>query len=243
MKYLMTFSYDGSKFFGYQKQPDKTSVQEVIESKLAQINSNNDVVISASGRTDAGVHAINQKAHFTLDSEIEPSRLKHSLNEMLPPSIYIKDIKVVDDNFHARFNVKEKIYQYKINVGEYNPIEAEYIYQYCKELDVNKMIEASKHLLGEHNFKSFTKPSSEEKSYIRKIYDIDIKKDKDIIYLTFKGNGFMRYMVRNLVGTLIEVGSGKITSDDVARIINAEDRRDAGICAPACGLYLYDVIY
>lgn len=243
MKYLMTFSYDGSKYFGYQKQPNTETVQEVIESKLSQINSNKEVTISASGRTDAGVHALNQKAHFALDNNISPDTLKHSLNEMLPSSIYVKNIKEVNDDFHARFNVKEKIYQYKINMGEYNPVEADYIYQYCKKLDISLMKEASKYLVGEHNFKSFTKPNEDEKSYIREIYDIDIKTDNDILYLTFKGNGFMRYMVRNMVGTLIEVGSGKITAEDVKKILSDENRKSAGICAPACGLYLYDVIY
>ena len=139
MRYLMTFSYDGSKFYGYQKQPDKPSVQENIELALTKINSNNFVSISASGRTDNGVHALNQKAHFDLDRDINVDILRNSLNKLTSKYIYIKDIKTVTDDFHARFNVIRKKYTYKINLGEYNPIESDYIYQYNKNIDIKKM--------------------------------------------------------------------------------------------------------
>ncbi len=129
MRYLMTFSYDGTNFYGYQKQKNKRTVQDEIENVLSKINDKK-ISISASGRTDAGVHAINQKAHFDSSNEYDTDRLKHSMNKMLPDDIYIKNIKLVNDDFHARFNVTRKKYVYKINVGEYNPLDRNYIYQY-----------------------------------------------------------------------------------------------------------------
>lgn len=245
MRYLMTFSYDGSKYNGYQKQPKKLTVQEVLEDKLKQLNSNKKVTIHSSGRTDKGVHAINQKAHFDLDKKIDTNRLKHSLNKMmeLDGSIYIKQIEEVNSEFHARFDVKEKTYIYKINIGEYNPIEKDYVYQYNKELDIDKMKKASKYLIGKHDFSSFTKDSKEYETCIREIYSIDIVKNDDIVTLKFIGNGFLRYMVRNITGTLVDIGSSKIKESDIEKILSSKDRRKAGKTAPACGLYLYNVKY
>ena len=139
MRYFITFSYDGSKFKGYQKQPKGRTVQGEIEKVLKKINSNKDISISASGRTDAGVHAYNQKAHFDMDKTIDLDKLKNSLNGLLPKDIYVKNVEIVDDNFHARFNVKAKEYIYKINMGEYDPIKKDYVYQYNKKLDVVEM--------------------------------------------------------------------------------------------------------
>ena len=156
MRYLITFSYDGSKYKGYQKQPEVTTIQGELEKVLTGIN-NSEVLVSASGRTDAGVHALNQTAHFDLDINITSEKLKMALNSLLPSDIYVKKVEEVDRDFHARFNVKEKEYIYKINVGEYNPLEKDYVYQYNKELDVVKMKEAIKYFEGTHDFKSFTK--------------------------------------------------------------------------------------
>ena len=134
MRYLMTFSYDGTNYNGYQKQPNKNTIQDNIESNLSKIF-NTKITISASGRTDKGVHAINQKAHFDA-KEININKLKNSLNKLINDDIYIKDIKKVDDDFHARFNVLEKEYIYRINLGEYNPLDRNYIYQYNHELNI-----------------------------------------------------------------------------------------------------------
>ena len=243
MRYLMTFSYDGSKFYGYQKQPDKPSVQENIELALTTINSNNFVSISASGRTDNGVHALNQKAHFDLDRDINIDILRNSLNKLTSKYIYIKDIKTVTDDFHARFNVIRKKYTYKINLGEYNPIESDYIYQYNKNIDIKKMNIAIKKFEGKHNFKSFTKPNPEISDYEREIFETSIVLKDNILSISFIGSGFMRYMVRNIVGCLIEIGENKRNIDDIDRLFKCEDRKEAGIKAEACGLYLEDVFY
>ena len=130
MRYFITFAYDGSKYKGYQKQPDEKTVQGELEKALTTINGGEEVCVHASGRTDAGVHALNQKAHFDLDMKhITPEKLRDGLNGLLPKDIYIKNVEVVSDDFHARFNVKAKEYVYKINMGEYNPIEKDYVYQ------------------------------------------------------------------------------------------------------------------
>jgi len=241
MKYLITFSYDGSKYNGYQKQPSKKTVQKEIEDVLTKINSNKSVSISSSGRTDRLVHALNQKAHFEM-KDMDLEKLKNSINKLLSSSIYVKKIEKVKDDFHARFDVKSKVYVYYINIGEYNPIEKDYVYQYNKNLDIEKMKEAIKYFEGMHNFRAFTKVE-EEKDFVRTIFKTNIEKDDDKIIITFEGNGFLRYMVRNMVGLLIEIGSLKRNSSDVQKIMDSLDRTKAGITAPAEGLYLKDVYY
>lgn len=246
MRYFITFSYDGSKYSGYQKQPKGRTIQGELEKVLKKINSNKPVNVSASGRTDAGVHALNQRAHFDLDNDFEESRLKTSLNGLLPKDIYVKNVEKVSNDFHARFNVRAKEYIYKINMGEYNPIELDYVYQYNNKLNVAEIERALKYLEGTHNFKSFTKADDEKEDYNRTIIKTNvIRSTKDInkITISILGTGFMRYMVRNIVGLLIEIGEGKRKSEDIFEIIEAEDRTKAGKTAPAAGLYLKDVYY
>lgn len=243
MRYLMTFSYDGTNYNGYQKQPDKCTIQDNIEKALTKINGNKNVIIHASGRTDAKVHALNQKAHFDLDMDIEPENLKKAINSLVGNDIYVKNIKKVEGDFHARFNVLKKEYVYKINLGEYNPIERNYVYQYNKPLNIEKIKVSSKFLIGEHNFKSFTKNNDLKNDYVRTIYDINIKLNNNILSLTFIGNGFLRYMVRNIVGTLIEIGEEKREIDSVKQILENENRIYAGKTASPVGLYLKDVKY
>lgn len=249
MRYFMTFSYDGSNFMGYQKQIKERTIQGVIEEALTKINGEVSVKVSSSGRTDRGVHAYNQKAHFDLDNEIDTDKLKMSLNGLLPDDIFVRGVVRVADDFHARFNVKAKEYIYKINLGIYNPIERNYVFQLGKRLDIPEMERALKYLEGTHSYKSFTKVSkddNDEEDYVRTIVQASLIRDsKDInrVTIALLGTGFLRYMVRNIVGLLIDVGLGKIKSEDVIDILNAEDRTKASLCAPACGLYLNDVYY
>ena len=242
MRYLITLSYDGSKYSGYQKQIDTKTIQGELENALSKLN-NKDTSITASGRTDRGVHAISQCAHFDLDINITSDKLKMALNSMLPDDIYVKKAEEVSNDFHARFNVKSKEYIYKINVGEYNPIEKDYIYQYCSDLNIDKMCEAIKIFEGVHNFKSYVAADDVRDNYVREIISTNIEKNNNIITITFIGTGFLRYMVRNMVGSLIEVGEGKKTIADIETILSMEDRKAAGKTAPACGLYLYKVNY
>lgn len=243
MRYLMTFSYDGTDYYGYQKQFGRRTIQGEIEDKLFKLNGNNDIYISASGRTDAHVHAINQKAHFDIEREIDVEKFRHSLNSLLDKSIYIKTIEKVDDDFHARYCVSKKYYIYKINMGDYNAFERNYVYQYNKELDVDSIKKAIPYLIGTHDYKSFTKAEKEKDDFIRAIYSIDIDIKDNILIFRFVGNGFLRYMVRNIVGTLIEIGENKRVPEDMKIILDKNGREYAGKIAPACGLYLYDVEY
>ena len=246
MKYFMTYAYDGTNFYGYQKQPGKRTIQGEIEKVLKQINDGKTVSISSSGRTDAGVHALNQRAHFVLDINISPDRLIRGMNSLLSSDIYVKNIDIVDDEFHARFNAIGKEYIYKINMGEYDPLERNYVHQYCRRLDIVSMERGIKYLEGTHNFKSFVKADDEVEDYVRKISQATIVRDnRDVnkIIITFVGTGFLRYMVRNMVGLLIEIGEGKRKPEDIMDILKQEDRKFAGKTAPACGLYLRNVFY
>lgn len=246
MRYLMTFAYDGTNYKGYQKQPKAKTIQEEIEKVLGKVQGEKKVDIHASGRTDAHVHALAQKAHFDLENEVDCDKLKHSLNSLLPGDIYVKEIEQVPDTFHARYHVKAKEYIYRMNLGEYAPIERNYVYQYNRRLDVVEMERALKYLEGEHDFKSFTKADEEQDDYVRRIVQTSIVRDaKNVnkITISFLGTGFLRYMVRNIVGTLIEIGEGKRKSEDIIEILNAKDRQAAGMTANPEGLYLKDVFY
>lgn len=242
----MTFSYDGSDFCGYQKQPKGRTVQGELESVLKRINGDKAVSVVASGRTDAGVHAINQKAHFEMDNNIDCDKLLHSMNSMLPSDIYIRQLDEVSDNFHARFDAIGKEYIYQINMGEYNPLERKYVYQHNSKLDVVEMQRAMKYLEGTHSFRAFTKVDEEKDDYVRTLSQTNMLRDlKDVnkITLVFVGTGFLRYMVRNMVGTLIEIGEGKRRSEEIIDILKSEDRTLAGKTANSEGLYLRNVFY
>lgn len=246
MRYLITISYDGTLFSGYQKQPKERTIQSELEKALKEINGGKKVDVHASGRTDAGVHALNQKVHFDLETKITTDKLVRGLNSLLPKDIYVKNALEVKDDFHARFSAIGKEYIYILNMGEYNPLERNYVYQHNKKLDVVEMERAMKYLEGEHNFKSFTKTDEEKDDYVRLISQTNIIRDsKDLNKITFVfvGTGFLRYMVRNMVGTLIDVGEGKIKSEEVIDILKKEDRRSAGKTASPEGLYLKNVFY
>ncbi len=246
MRYLITIAYDGTLFSGYQKQPRERTVQGELEKALKEINGGKKVTAHASGRTDAKVHAMAQKVHFDLDTKITVDKLEKALNSLLPEDIYVKKAEEVNDDFHARFSAIGKEYIYILNMGEYNPLERNYVYQHNKKLDVVEMERAMKYLEGTHNFKSFTKADEEKEDYVRTISQTNLIRDtKDVnkITLVFVGTGFLRYMVRNIVGTLIEVGEGKRRSEEVIDILRKEDRKVAGKTANAEGLYLKNVFY
>lgn len=245
-RYFMIFSYDGTNFSGYQKQVKERTVQGELEKALKEINNNKKVEVHASGRTDAGVHALNQKAHFDLNIEISCDKLKKGLNSLLPNDIHVKKIEETTENFHARFNAKGKEYIYLINMGEYNPIERNYVYQYNKKLDTVEMERAMKYLEGTHDFQAFTKTDAEIEDYVRTLSQTNLIRDlKDVNKLTlvFVGTGFLRYMVRNIVGTLIEIGEGKRKSEEIITILKSKDRKNAGKTANSEGLYLKNVFY
>ncbi len=239
MHYLVTLAYDGSKFFGFQRLNEKLSVQKVLEDALTKINKK-DVLVKGAGRTDRGVHANGQRISFKLDISISEDGLKEALNSLVKPYIYIKKVQVVKDDFHARFNVKKKTYLYKINLGEYNPLYTDYIYQPEYKLNIDKMKEVAKFYLGIHDFHNFVSGSREDAKAI--IYSIDFNMDNDILIITFQGKSFYRYMVRNLVGMMIEVARGKVDIKKVEEML-VSDKVISGYTAPACGLYLDEIEY
>lgn len=243
MRYKITFSYDGSNFNGYQVQPNLRTVQGELEKAVSYLNKQTYTQVVASGRTDKGVHALSQTAHFDLNINNTLYKIKRGLNSNLPEDIHIIDVCEVDDNFHARFSVKKKEYIYKLNMGEYDPINRNYIYQYNKELDINSMNKAIKYFEGTHDFTSFVPTEDLKEDPVRTIYKTNIKKDKDILEISFQADGFMKYQVRNMVGLLIAVGEGKKKPSDVEMIIKNKNRSQKFKTAEACGLYLKKVWY
>lgn len=236
MKYLVNLSYDGSKFYGFQKQKDKFTVANEIERVLSKIF-NEEINITGSSRTDRGVHAYDQYAHFETNKMIEVNKLKHSINSLINEAIYIKNIIEVNNDFSARYNVKNKEYLYKINIGQYNPIEKNYVFQYNKSINIFLLKKASKKIEGTHNFKSFTS-DTEKDNYERKVDYIKIKKYKNYIYIYIKAKGFLRYMIRNIIGLLIEINEGKKDIKDIDKIFESKDRKKNAITISPVGLYL-----
>jgi len=243
MRYLIKFSYDGTNFYGYQKQPNKRTVEGELEKALYDINNHTDTRIYSSGRTDRGVHAKGQTAHFDLDISITLYKLKCALNSLLPDDIHVIEAINVEDDFHARFMVKKKTYKYYLNIGEYNPVERNSIHQYNKELDIEKMKEAIKDFIGTYNFQIFASREVIKENYVRTIYDADIEIRGDIVVFTFTGSGFMKYQVRNMVGTLIKIGKGKLEVDTIKKLLNNEAPEKYVFTAKPEGLYLEEVSY
>ena len=243
MRYRIDFSYDGTKFNGYQVQPNLRTVEGCLEEAVSYLNKQTPTKVYSTGRTDAGVHALSQSAHFDLNINNTIDKIKRGLNSNLPDDIHVINVYKVKDDFHARYSAKKKEYIYKINVGEYNPIDRNYVYQYNKELDIESMEKAIKYFEGEHDFTSFVSSEDIREDKVRTIYKTSIKRYKDILEISFIGNGFMKYQVRNMVGLLISIGEGKKKITDVETIINNKNRSQKFKTANPEGLYLKKVWY
>ena len=243
MRYLLKFSYDGTAYCGFQTQPGLLSIQECLENALTKINNGKKTTITSTGRTDKGVHALCQYGHADIDVNITEHKLKRAMNSNLPDDIHIIETFQVPDNFDARYDVKTKEYKYIINVGEYNPLERNYVFQYNYDLDVEAMADAIRVFMGTHDFRAFVTESKEKENCVRTIFRASIERKCDKIEITFKGDGFLRYQIRNMVGMLIQVGENKISTEDVERYLENKDRTTGGKTAPAEGLYLIDVEY
>ena len=245
MRYLAKVSYRGTAFCGWQKQTVSKlpSIEESIEKVLSRILSTN-IKIYGSGRTDAGVHALGQTFHFDSPKELDVNRTAHSLNELLPEDIRILLLEKVSEDFHARFSAKSKTYLYKIrNCKVSDPFSSDLEYTLGQKLDVTKMVEASKLFIGEHSFQNFTSKEQDDEKFTRNIGKIDIKTKGNNIEILITGNGFMRYMVRMIVGNLIQVGLGKLSTEDIKKALENKERKPSSYKAPAYGLYLVEVRY
>ena len=228
---------------GWQKQPDKLNIQGEIEKAIEEITGEK-VDLTASGRTDAGVHSLGQTANFKTESKIPIEKIPKAINSKLKKSIVIKSAEEVDEKFHSRYSVKSKTYRYIINNSEngtaiYRGLE----YHIPMKLDVKKMQEAVKFFEGEHDFKGFKASGTSSKSSIRTIYKGEVKQEEERIIIEVTGNGFLYNMVRIIAGTLVDVGLEKIKPEEIPEIIESKDRTKAGKTLPPHGLYLLKVEY
>ena len=240
----LVIEYDGKDFNGWQKQPTKLNIQGEIERAIKQITGE-EVDLTASGRTDAGVHALGQVANFKTNSNIPIEKIPIALNSNLKKSIVIKSAEEVEERFHSRLNCKRKTYRYKINNSKYGTaIYSNLETHIPMKLDIQKMQEAVKYFEGEHDFKAFKASGTSSKSSVRTIYKAEvIDAGNERIYIELTGNGFLYNMVRIIAGTLVEVGLGKIEPNEIKTIIESKKRENAGKTLPPQGLYLVSVEY
>jgi len=235
--------YKGTAYSGWQKQPDTLTVQEVVASCISHITKES-VKVKASGRTDAGVHALMQVINFFTHSRIPCEGFLRGLNSLLPEDIVVTYVDEVKPEFDAQFKVKSKTYVYLIlNTKHRSPFLEEYTWHVVRALDLHSMQKASSYLLGEHDFRSFMGAGSSVKTTVRQIYRLEVREFKPLITIEIEASGFLKYMARNIVGILVEVGLGKRNPEDIQQILMACDRKVAGINAPAQGLFLKEIRY
>jgi len=244
--FKITFEYDGSTFCGWQaqKQGERT-VQGEIEAVLLKVFKK-PVKVIASGRTDSGVHAEGQVLSFKVDTRMKPWEIMRALNSLLPKDVAVHEAREVKGDFHAQYSVKEKTYRYTILNRKYRSVFLrDRVYFYPYELNILNMRKGAKHLVGRHDFKSFQAydPLRAERQTVRTIKKIVIKKEKDLIHIEITADGFLYKMVRNIVGTLLAIGSGKLSSEDMLKILKAKNRKLAKETAPPEGLCLKSVKY
>lgn len=241
--YYFEVAFDGTDFFGWQNQPKQISVQETIEKVLSKLHGNQEIKIVGCGRTDTGVHAKSYVFHAQLSEVTSLEQLKHKMNKMLPSSIVINEIKQVDDDFHARYSARWRTYRYFIHLKK-DPFKVRHSTYLHQQPDFVKMNLACEFLIGNHDFTTFSKVNSDVKSH-----DCEVKNAKwitdgnDEVYFEITANRFLRNMVRATVGTLLDVGYGKITPEEFKLFLNAKDRRKSSASAPAEGLFLWGVEY
>ena len=240
----LLIEYDGTNYRGWQVQPKGQTVQGMIEEKLTVITGET-IHLIGSGRTDAGAHAFGQVAHFKTKSHLSRSSIQRALNSLLPPDIVIRRADEVEDDFHARKKSISKIYQYRIlNQNLRSVFHRMYAWYIPQKLDFKEMKEATRWLTGEHDFSSFRSVGSPTRTAVRKVVRTEWKRSRDgLIRFEIEANGFLKQMVRAIVGTLVEVGKGKISSEEFRRILESQDRNMAGPTAPAHGLFLKEVKY
>jgi len=253
-KIRLLIEYDGAAYHGWQVQKDEMTIQGVIEDRVSRITGLRSSVVGAS-RTDAGVHALGQVAAFRTESRLDGETLKRALNANLPGDIRVLEALAVDDTFHPRKDAVRKTYVYFVTNQRNSPVFlGRYSWLVPQALDMESMEEASQALVGKHDFSAFMGAGSDIKDSVREIYSLDIGKLRGINFMTscLKGNfikismeadGFLRHMVRNVVGTLIEIGRGKVSADMMKEILKSLDRRRAGQTAPANGLFLEGIKY
>lgn len=245
VRYKATIAYDGYDFAGFQRQPKKRTVQGELESVLKRLNSGEEVIVHGSGRTDAGVHALNQVVHFDLAQVRDEEKLRFALDTQSSDDISVKKIERVADDFHSRYAPHHKIYRYHIDLAKARrPFMRHYTAHFPYALNIDQMQKGAQVLLGTHDFTSFCATGTSVEDKVRTIYRIDIDYDQDHEWLTitYEGNGFLYKMVRLITGTLLKLGNDRLPYS-IEEILEAKDQRLNLWTAPAEGLYLVDVIY
>ena len=245
----IVLEYDGSVFFGFQRQPQYPTIHEALEKALTRLFNCKTKIKAASGRTDSGVHADYQVVNFYTAHSMSCDQIQKGLNAVLPKAIAVKETTDVPKNYHARFNVKHKTYEYKIwNHKVRSPLRAAWSYHVPEQLHLQRMRQAARCLEGRHDFRSFCsangKPEGEQKrGTVRTLHRFVIKKRGSLITCSIQADGFLHHMVRNLVGTLLEIGKGRRDPEGLRQVLQAKDRKCAGATVPALGLSLVNVTY
>ena len=249
MNYKLTLQYDGTDFHGWQIQGELRTVQGELKRALSLIDGR-EVVIHGSGRTDAGVHAEGQVANVEIKREITPEKLRAAVNANVDSDLRITEAKIVPEDFHARFSAQGKTYIYRVVNGPVcSPFWLRYAHQEARTLDLNRMRQAARLFVGEHDWTAFSSAQSDAESRLRTVTRCEVHERYDerarsrMIEITISANGFLRYMVRSIAGTMLAVGRGEMETDEVAGAIESGDRSSVGATAPACGLTLVSVDY
>ncbi len=241
----MILQYDGTRYHGWQRQKSDVTVQGLIEDCLEKMTGS-PVTLHASGRTDAGVHALYQVCNFISRTRIVPDSIKNGLNSLLPDDIFIKECEYTDPDFHSRYSAKSKAYEYRIlNCRENDIFKRMYTWHIRENLDFEVMRKCLALLTGVHDFRSFRSTGTSNVNPVREMFCAELSdlKEDGSAYFVFKAEGFLKHMVRNIVGTVVDAGKGRITYDDFAEILESCDRKRAGYKAPPQGLFLTKVNY
>lgn len=241
--YRLTVKYDGTRYYGWQRQPERNTIQGKLEGVVSRLCGKETEVIGA-GRTDAGVHAKAMTANAVFETELSVDEIRDYLNRYLPDDIAVTEVREAGPRFHARYNAIGKTYMYTLYVGKVKPVFGRRYMTVLGEVpDLNLMRDAAGLLTGEHDFRNFCVNPRMKKSTVRTVYNIDIEAKDDIITFTFDGNGFLQNMVRIMVGTLIEIGCGRMDKSAIMAALESEERQKAGQTAPPQGLCLIKVDY
>lgn len=245
--YKITLAYEGTRYSGWQIQPNAPSIQQHLQEALSAFNGGSSVTVIGSGRTDAGVHALNQVAHFKIEHSIDPGRLLLALNGMLPRDIRIKKIEMVHNHFHAQYDAIGKEYHYHLFLDRImDPFRRSYAWHVLRRIDPDLLMRGAILFKGTHDFTSFANEAhagTAAKDPVRTLFRLDICPEAGGLRLEFEGDGFLYKMVRNIVGTLVDIASGRLALEEIEAIFEAKDRRRAAGAAPAHGLFLVRVDY
>lgn len=240
---MLIVAYDGTNYHGWQMQPNAVTIEQILNEKLSELLKEDIQVIGAS-RTDAGVHAEGNVAVFDTNTSIPGEKISYALNHLLPEDIVIQESFEVEPDFHPRKCDSIKTYQYRILNRNFNlPVKGRNAFHFYRKLDLDKMREAAAYFVGKHDFKNFCSSHTQAKSTIRIIYSFDIEEEDEEIVLTVSGNGFLYNMVRMLTGTLLDVGTGRMSPDKIPELLAAKERVHSPNTAPARGLTLLDIEY